>query len=102
MYSPNTYTATPNVAGGSFRTEGIPLVFIGRYTGPGHLAVISIGDSVLHGSGDSANPTAVVSGYGFFNRAALDAQGQNTIATFNLTRHGQTAGAWVIPGKQFR
>jgi len=62
----------PTITGASARTEGLPLVFIGRYTGPGHLAVIGIGDSILHGSGDSANPTAVISGYGFFDRAALE------------------------------
>lgn len=85
----------PTIAGASARTEGLPVVFLGRYTGPGHLAVIGIGDSILHGSGDSANPTANIAGYGFFNRAALDSTGSNTIATFNLTRHGQTASAFI-------
>ena len=98
----DTAGAVPTITGSSARTEGLPSVFLGRFTGPGHLAVIGIGDSVLHGSGDSANPTAVVSGYGFFNRAAVDSNGANTIATFNLTRHGQTAAAWVSPSKQSR
>lgn len=92
----------PVITGSSSRTEGLPLVFLGRYTGPGHLAVIGIGDSVLHGSGDTGNPTASIAGYGFFNRAALDDQGANTIAMFNLTRHGQTAAAWVDTNKQKR
>lgn len=97
-------TAGPvaTIAGWTTRIEGIPLIFLGRYTGPGHLAVIGVGDSILHGSGDGANPTATIAGYGFFNRAALDANGKNTIATFNLTRHGQTASSWVAPTRQTR
>lgn len=98
----DTAGAVPTISGTSARTEGLPVVFLGRFTGPGHLAVIGIGDSILHGSGDSANPVPVVSGYGFFNRAAVDANGSNTIAMFNLTRHGQTASAWVSPSKQSR
>lgn len=90
------------ITGSSSRTDGLPVIFLGRYTGPGHLAVIGVGDSIMHGSGDPANPTPVITGYGFFNRAALDANGANTIATFNLTRHGQTASAWMSPGKQQR
>jgi lysophospholipase L1-like esterase len=92
----------PAISGWSTRTEGLPLVFLGRYAGPGHLAVIGIGDSILHGTGDSANPVPVIAGYGFFNRAALDADGKNAIATFNLTRHGQTAAAWVRSSSQSR
>lgn len=92
----------PTIAGSSARTEGLPSVFLGRYTGPGHLAVIGIGDSILHGSGDVANPAASIAGYGFFNRAALDSNGGSTIAMFNLTRHGQSASAWVDPNKQKR
>lgn len=102
---PGTFdTAGPvaTITGWSTRTEGLPLVFLGRYTGPGHLAVIGIGDSILHGSGDAANPTAAIAGYGFFNRAALDSAGKNAIATFNLTRHGQTASAWVKTTSQSR
>jgi len=90
------------ITGSASRTDGLPVVFLGRYTGPGHLAVIGIGDSIMHGSGDPTNPVPVISGFGFFNRAALDANGANTIATFNLTRHGQTASAWMSPGKQQR
>lgn len=92
----------PAITGSSARTEGLPSVFLGRYTGPGHLAVIGIGDSILHGSGDVANPAACIAGYGFFNRAALDSNGANAIATFNLTRHGQSAAAWVDSNKQKR
>ena len=91
-----------SISGSSSRTDGLPVIFLGRYTGPGHLAVIGVGDSIMHGSGDPANPTPVISGFGFFNRAALDANGANTIATFNLTRHGQTASAWMSPTKQLR
>ncbi len=91
----------PTISGGATRTEGLPLVFLGRYTGPGHLAVIGIGDSILHGTGDSTGG-AIISGSGFFNRAALDADGANTIATFNLTRHGQTASSWVTASRQTR
>lgn len=88
------------ISGWSTRTEGLPVVFLGRYAGPGHLAVVGVGDSILNGSGD--NTTAVIAGYGFFNRAALDANGKNAIATFNITRHGQTASSWVTPTRQSR
>lgn len=92
----------PTIAGSTARIAGLPLVFLGRFTGPGHLSVIGIGDSIMDGSGDAANPVPAVSGFGFFNRAAVDSAGQNAIAMFNLTRHGQTAAAWVNPSKQSR
>lgn len=94
--------ALPAITGSTSRTLGMPLIFLGRFTGPGHLAVIGIGDSIMDGTGDLTNPVPAISGYGFFNRAALDATGANTIAMFNLTRHGQTASAWMSPGKQSR
>jgi len=94
--------AVPTIAGSTSRIVGLPLIFLGRFTGPGHLSVIGIGDSIMDGTGDTANPVPVISGYGFFNRSALDANGANTIAMFNLTRHGQTANAWISPGKQQR
>ncbi len=92
----------PAISGGTTRTAGLPLIFLGRFTGPGHLAVIGIGDSILDGTGDSANPVPVISGYGFFNRAAVDANGANAIAMFNLTRHGQSAGNFINPARQQR
>jgi lysophospholipase L1-like esterase len=98
--SVNFAGGVPTIAGSAARTEGLPIVFLGRFTGPGHLAVIGIGDSILHGSGDST--TAAITGYGFFNRAALDSNGANTIAMFNLTRHGQTASAFVNQPRQAR
>lgn len=109
VYPPTNYEDAPDVAGpvpaipgGAVRNDGLPLMFLGRYAGPGHLAVIGVGDDILHGIGDSANPVAVVSGHGFFNRAAFDEQGQNTIATFNLTRYAQSAAAWINPKRQSR
>ncbi len=92
----------PTIASSAARTLGLPLVFLGRFTGPGHLSVIGIGDSILDGTGDSANPVPVISGYGFFNRSAVDSNGANAIATFNVTRHGQTAGNFVNPSRQTR
>lgn len=87
--------AVPTISGQSSRTTALPTLFLGRYSGPGHLAVIGIGDSILHGMGDAENPTPVITGFGFFNRAALDASGKNTIAMLNLTRSGETASTWV-------
>lgn len=108
-YPPSSETNTrdtigpiPTFIGEATRIDGLPLVFLGRYTGPGNLAVIGIGDSILNGSGDSASNIPTVSGYGFFNRAAVDANGANTLATFNLTRHGQTAFSWGQPTRQIR
>lgn len=92
----------PTITGQVARTQGLPLIFLGRFTGPGHLSVIGVGDSILDGTGDQANPAPVISGYGFFNRAALDSAGDNTIAMFNLTRHGQTAFSWITPSRQTR
>jgi lysophospholipase L1-like esterase len=86
----DTAGPVPTISGSVARPAGLPIVFLGRYTTPGHLAVIGIGDSILDGTGD-ASPVPVISGFGFFNRAALDSTGANTIATFNLTRHGQSA-----------
>jgi len=94
--------AVPTITGQVARTQGLPLIFLGRFTGPGHLSVIGVGDSILDGTGDQVNPAPVISGYGFFNRAALDSTGGNTIAMFNLTRHGQTAYSWVTPSRQTR
>lgn len=85
----------PAISGSGSRVSGLPLLFLGRFTVPGHLAVIGIGDSNLDGTGDNVNPVKVISGYGFFNRAALDEKGANAIAMFNLSRHGESAGVWV-------
>ena len=98
----DTAGPVPAIAGATARTTGLPLIFLGRYTGPGHLAVIGIGDSILDGTGDISNPVPVVAGFGFFNRAAVDANGANAIATFNLTRHGQAAANFVNPARQSR
>ncbi|MCB1129820.1 MAG: SGNH/GDSL hydrolase family protein [Verrucomicrobiae bacterium] len=85
----------PSIAGENTRTDGLPMVFLGRYTGPGHLSVVGIGDSIMTGSGDPANPVPEVSGYGFFNRAAVDGSSANTIAMLNVSRHGESAASWV-------
>ncbi|GHC05759.1 hypothetical protein GCM10007047_23410 [Cerasicoccus arenae] len=90
----------PSISGQSARTRGLPVVFLGRYTDPGHLAVIGIGDSILDGSGDASSSYSSVSGFGYFNRAAVDSEGKNTIATFNLTRHGAAAGTWNTAVRQ--
>lgn len=102
---PNTVDtpgAVANITGYSASNGGLPLIFLGRFTGPGHLAVIGVGDSILDGTGDQANPLPVISGYGFFNRAAVDSNGANAIAMFNLTRHGQSAANFVNPNRQQR
>lgn len=98
----DTAGPVPTISGSTSNIIGLPLVFLGRYAGPGHRAVIGVGDSILDGTGDRANPVPVISGFGFFNRAAVDANGANTIATFNLTRHGQSASNFVNPAKQTR
>ncbi len=85
----------PNIPGANARPSGLPLLFLGRYTEPGHLSVIGIGDSILFGMGDAENPVPVISGFGFFNRAAVDEKGANAIAMLNLTRSGETAATWV-------
>jgi lysophospholipase L1-like esterase len=83
--------AVPAISGSSARVTGLPVIVLGRFAKPGRLSVIGIGDSILDGTGDAANPVPVIAGFGFFNRAAVDANGANAIAMFNLTRHGQTA-----------
>ena len=93
----DTTGAVPTIAGASTRARGLPVVFTGRYSTPGYLSVIGIGDSILDGTGDTANPVPTVAGYGFFNRAAVDVSNKNTIAVFNLTRHGSSSGAWNNP-----
>lgn len=90
--------SVPSISGQSARTRGLPVVFLGRYTEPGHLAVIGIGDSILDGSGDGSSSYGTIGGFGFFNRAATDEDGKNAIAMFNLTRHGATAGGWQKSG----
>ncbi|MEY3898812.1 MAG: hypothetical protein RLZZ214_4334 [Verrucomicrobiota bacterium] len=69
FYPPGNFTGSydtggpvPTITGASARTSGLPLVFLGRFTGPGHLSVIGIGDSILDGTGDPANPVPVISG----------------------------------------
>jgi len=85
----------PNIPGANARPVGLPLLFLGRFTEPGNLSVIGIGDSILFGMGDAENPVPVISGFGFFNRAAVDEKGANAIAMLNLTRSGETAATWV-------
>lgn len=102
---PGTYDTTgpvPSITGSTSRTAGLPMVFLGRFTEPGHLSVIGIGDSILDGSGDSVSTLPTISGFGFFNRAAVDSNGENAIAMFNLTRHGQSAYSFVTPTRQTR
>ncbi|MDD3275791.1 MAG: hypothetical protein PHP93_01930 [Kiritimatiellales bacterium] len=97
---PGTYDTTgsvPAISGSKSYYKGIPLVFAGRYSEPGHLSVIGIGDSISQGSGDTENPVPVISGFGFFSRAALDENGSHAIAFFNLTRHGLGSSAWNSP-----
>lgn len=91
----DTAGAVPSITGSTARIAGLPVIFLGRYAGPGHLSVIGIGDSILDGTGDAANPVPVISGFGFLDRAALDTNGANAIAMFNLTRHGQSAANFV-------
>lgn len=85
----------PAITGANARQTALPMLFLGRFTGPGHLAVIGIGDSILFGLGDTSNPTPVITGFGFLDRAALDVNGSNTIATMNLARSGEAAGDWL-------
>ncbi|MDD3275792.1 MAG: SGNH/GDSL hydrolase family protein [Kiritimatiellales bacterium] len=97
---PGTYDTTgpvPAISGANSRFKGIPLVFAGRYSEPGHLAVIGIGDSILQGSGDAERIQPAITGFGFFSRAAVDENGTHAIAMFNLTRHGATSSCWNNP-----
>lgn len=96
-FTQDTTGSVPYFSGQTSRTKGLPLVFTGRYSEPGHLSVIGIGDSILDGTGDSVNPVPVITGFGFFNRAAVDAGGTNAIAMFNLTRHGAASSSWNSP-----
>ncbi|WP_269522240.1 SGNH/GDSL hydrolase family protein [Coraliomargarita parva] len=93
---PGTYDTTgsvPSITDQYARTRGLPTMFLGRYTEPGYLSVIGIGDSILDGSGDASSSYSTISGFGFFCRAAVDESGANTFATFNLTRHGAASTA---------
>lgn len=87
--------AVPNITGKNQRTNGLALAFCGRYTEPGYLSVIGLGDSILHGSGDATNPAPVVAGSGFFERAATDLAGENAVGMLNLARHGESANTFV-------
>lgn len=91
----DTAGAVPTITGASAKNQASPLLFLGRYTGPGHLAVIGIGDSIFDGMGDATSPVPVISGNGPMGRAAVDANGANAIATLNLTRGGEAAGNWI-------
>jgi len=93
----DTAGTVPTIAGASGRVRGLPVVFTGRYSKPGYLSVIGLGDSILDGTGDTANPVQSIAGFGFFNRAALDVSNKNTIAVFNLTRHGSASSVWNNP-----
>tara|TARA_R100000027_G_scaffold2734_8_gene2701 strand:+ start:23101 stop:24858 length:1758 start_codon:yes stop_codon:yes gene_type:complete len=102
VYDPANDTGAVDIAGSvhsiegqNARTRGLPLLIVGRYSEPGHLAVIGIGDSILDGSGDASSKYSNIPGFGFFNRAAVDENGENTISMFNLTRHGATAAGWA-------
>ncbi len=93
---PGSYDTTgpvPSITGQYARTRGLPTMFLGRFIEPGYPSVIGIGDSILDGSGDATSSYSTISGFGFFCRAAVDEDGKNTIATFNLTRHGATTTA---------
>ncbi|WFB36607.1 SGNH/GDSL hydrolase family protein [Kiritimatiellota bacterium B12222] len=90
------------VPGQISRVLGLPLVFTGRYREAGYLSVIGIGDSILDGSGDRVSTLATISGFGFFNRAAVDEQGENAIAMFNLTRHGAVSRVWENAERQLQ
>lgn len=85
--------SVPKITDQYARNRGLPTMFLGRFTDPGYLSVIGIGDSILDGSGDASSAYSTISGFGFFCRAAIDESGENTIATFNLTRHGAASTA---------
>lgn len=85
----------PTVSGQNRRTNGLPVMIGGRYTSQGYLSVIGLGDSILYGMGDKANPTPVLGGNGFFFRASVNSEGADTIAMLNLARSGETASTWV-------
>lgn len=89
----DTAGSVPSISGQNARTRGLPVMFLGRFTEPGYLSVIGIGDSILDGSGDVSRNYSSISGFGFFCRAAVDESGVNAIATFNLTRHGAASSA---------
>ncbi|WP_269539021.1 SGNH/GDSL hydrolase family protein [Cerasicoccus fimbriatus] len=91
----DTAGAVPNITGKNQRTNGLAVMFGGRFTGPGYLSVIGLGDSILHGSGDATNPTPVISGSGFLDRAALDSDGENAVGMLSLARHGESANTFV-------
>ncbi len=90
----DTTGAVPSISGGNTRTQGLATLFAGRYAGPGHLAVIGVGDSILAGYSDHYT-SAPISGTSPLGRASVDADGLNTIATMHLARSGESAGTWV-------
>ncbi|WP_309383849.1 SGNH/GDSL hydrolase family protein [Cerasicoccus frondis] len=85
----------PNITDKNQRTNGLAVMFGGRYTEPGYLSVIGLGDSILHGTGDATNPTPVLAGNGYFNRAATNLEGTDTVGMLNLARHGESANTFV-------
>ncbi|MDD3275793.1 MAG: hypothetical protein PHP93_01940 [Kiritimatiellales bacterium] len=93
--TPDTNGALPYVSGQITRYFGLPLAFMGRYSEPGHLSVIGLGDSIINGYGDPVSTLPCIAGFGFFERAAVDENGENTIATFNVSRGGATSWIWT-------
>ena len=85
----------PAINGQNVLVGGLPLLFIGRYVGPGYLSVVGIGDSILKGAGDNPNPVPVISGLGFLSRAAVDANGANAIAVMNFGCNGEKGSSWL-------
>jgi lysophospholipase L1-like esterase len=89
-------SAPPGAAGRTVAPG--PCLVLGRFP-PGYQAVICTGDSIADGAGDNSR---LVVGKGFFNRAALDANGLAAIGSLNLTKFGSTAGTTTrglgVPG----
>jgi lysophospholipase L1-like esterase len=85
----------PAISGESILVGGVPSLFLGRYTGPGYVSVVGIGDSILNGAGDNLNPVPVIAGLGFLSRAALDENGANAIAVMSLGCNGEKGSSWL-------
>lgn len=75
---------------------GLPTMFLGRAAVPDPVAVLVIGDSISVGLSEGANPMKTMAGYGYFDRAAVDASGyQNAVALAHQSRQTETLGTWM-------
>lgn len=98
VYGTGAYAATPASYAAPDGNIGLPALLIGDPVAASAKGTIVVGTSITHGWADSAWGSSGLTnkaGYGYADRATVDASNQNVLALVHSTQPGERLNQWL-------